>query len=110
MAWASVSMSNPESTSTRADAFKASLASRAANGPCLKHTLRQLARANLQLTRGGHRGHETDVQCLLRVDDVAGEDEMLGPAETHDTRQTLGRARARNDAEAELRLTECRGL
>src|SRR5439155_4096132 len=72
--------------------------------------LRQLAHANLQLPGRGDRRHEPDLERLLRVDDVAGQHEVLGPSETDDARQPLRRAGAGYDAEPELWLPERRGL
>src|SRR4029453_6564004 len=70
--------------------------------PVLENALGQLAGAHLKLRRRHDGGDEANLQRLLRVDDVAGENEMSGPALTDDARQSLGRAGGGDDAQTEL--------
>ena len=51
---------------------------------------------------------EADAQRLLRVDDAAGEDQLLGDAETAHAREPLRAAPARDDPEIDLGLAELR--
>src|SRR4029077_7129738 len=69
---------------------------------------RQLAGAELKLSGRRDRGDQSHLERLLRVDDLAGENQVLRAPHADDARQALGGAGAGNDAEAELGLAEFR--
>ena len=50
--------------------------------------------------------HQPEPQCLVCVDEPAGEDQVLGDAEAADAREPLRPAPARDDPEVDLRLAE----
>ena len=58
--------------------------------------------------RIGDRVDEADPQRLLRVDQAAGEDQLLRDADAADAREPLRAAPARDDAEVDLGLAEPR--
>src|SRR4029078_7018561 len=76
--------------------------------PLAEDLLRQLAGAKLQLSSRRDPPHKSDLERLLGVDDVPGQNHVLGPAHADETRQALSGTRSRNDPESKFRLFKLR--
>ena len=71
-----------------------------------ENLFRRLAAGVHQLPGRNHLVGKADPICLLRINPVTGEDQLLGPSLADQPGQPLGAAKAGDDAKAALRLAE----